>query len=436
MTQKLIFLGLNEFNPDLLLEISKLLPKNNFLSKICKLTKLTLPIKDTYDSGYLEPWSQWVSVHTSKPTNNHKIKNLGDIPSLKHKQVWELLSKNDEYSIVWGAMNASLGKAKKCELFVPDPWVFTENTRPSGLSSFISLPRYLAKNYTSISKLKLLKLFFIFIVQSIKYVGLPVFFKSLFYLFEGLIKFGSKHFVFINFFDYLTSYIFINKVKNSKASLNFIFLNSVAHCQHHYWKSKNPQKLKEIIFTYQNINRILEVMEIKLNLFSKKQPFIIFNGLSQSSTFDENSWYLYRVKNIQTFMKFFDISFKKIETLMTHDAHMFFDDVKQMKNTIVKIKKINIESKPIFFVEEDLNNKKIFFRLNIHKHIDDKELITLDNKNIVFGRYIKRIVKRTGKHIQQSDAFHNLSSLKEISSNGKYNYDIFPLIYPNLYKSN
>ena len=71
MKEKLFFFGLNEFNPKLLFEISKLLPKDNFLSKICEFQKLTLPIQDKYDSGFLEPWSQWISVHTGKPTIKH-----------------------------------------------------------------------------------------------------------------------------------------------------------------------------------------------------------------------------------------------------------------------------------------------------------------------------------------------------------------------------
>ena len=89
----------------------------------------------------------------------------------------------------------------------------------------------------------------------------------------------------------------------------------------------------------------------------------------------------------------------------------------------------------MFFIEQDKKNLKIFFRLNIHNFIDDYELIKLNNDiSIVFGKYLKRIVKRTGKHCQESNAFHNLKQLQKINIKGKYNYDIFPLIYPKLFK--
>ena len=152
MNDKLVFFGLNEFNRNLLNEVSNILPKNNYLSKIKNLHSFSLLTEDKYESGYLEPWSQWVSLHTSTPSSIHKIKNLGDIPNLEYMQIWERLSKNNISSVVWGAMNASAGSSKLCKVFVPDPWVFSEDPKPNSLISFIALPRYLAKNYTSIKK--------------------------------------------------------------------------------------------------------------------------------------------------------------------------------------------------------------------------------------------------------------------------------------------
>ena len=89
----------------------------------------------------------------------------------------------------------------------------------------------------------------------------------------------------------------------------------------------------------------------------------------------------------------------------------------------------------MFILEKDRKNLKIFFRLNIHEYINDKEIIISDNTKIIFGKYFKRIVKRTGKHCQQSHALHNLKFLENISTAGKYNYHIFPLIYPEIFNN-
>ena len=93
MNDKLILFCLNEFNPNLLREIIKKVPKSKFLKKILTFDTINLPIQDRYESGYLDPWSQWISVHTGTPTYRHKIKNLGDVPDLKYLKILEILSK-------------------------------------------------------------------------------------------------------------------------------------------------------------------------------------------------------------------------------------------------------------------------------------------------------------------------------------------------------
>ncbi len=249
----MLLLGLNEFNADLLSDVAVKLKKSKYLRRLTGLKKLEMSIENSYESGLLEPWVQWVSVHTGIPAVKHKIKNLGDIPNLRHKQIWEVLSDHKKTSIVWGAMNASLGEAKYCKIFVPDPWVFSEDPKPNDLQSFIALPRYLAKNYTSLSKLIIIKLFMSFLKETIAKVGLISFLKGIGIIISGLIKFGPKNLVFINFFDYLTANVFVNSVEKEKPDFAFIFLNSIAHVQHHYWHSPNVSNLDELIFTYKNI---------------------------------------------------------------------------------------------------------------------------------------------------------------------------------------
>mgnify|MGYP001375561900 FL=1 len=97
----LLVLELNEFNHKILSNYSK---KFNFryIKKILNFHHSKTTTKDTYlgdnnQYGYLDPWSQWVSIHTLTNSKKHKIKNLGDIPELKIKQIWELKKNIDFY---------------------------------------------------------------------------------------------------------------------------------------------------------------------------------------------------------------------------------------------------------------------------------------------------------------------------------------------------
>ena len=54
----------------------------------------------------LEPWIQWITVHTGLPYREHRVFHLGDAHTLREKSVWDLVS--DQGSKVWvcGSMNA------------------------------------------------------------------------------------------------------------------------------------------------------------------------------------------------------------------------------------------------------------------------------------------------------------------------------------------
>ena len=94
---KFLILELNEYNYEILKSYYE---KYNFkyIKKILNYHHTTTYTKDLYkgnnnQEGFLDPWSQWVSIHTLKSSKYHKIKNLGDVPKLKFKQFWEMKKK-------------------------------------------------------------------------------------------------------------------------------------------------------------------------------------------------------------------------------------------------------------------------------------------------------------------------------------------------------
>ena len=75
---KIFILELNEFNLDILKYYSKKYKLTN-IKKILKFHSTKTFTKDRYlgnnnQFGYLDPWSQWVSIHTQKEAKIHKIK--------------------------------------------------------------------------------------------------------------------------------------------------------------------------------------------------------------------------------------------------------------------------------------------------------------------------------------------------------------------------
>ena len=152
----MLIIELNEFDPDYLKKEAYKLNLKNILFFLNFQHSYTYTKEEKEHHG-LDPWVQWVSIHSGKPFSEHKIGRLGQTKAQKNSQIWNKLSiTNNKTWGVWGVMNAPCGDPKGRNFFVPDPWSFDEQAYPKELNNFLSLPKYIAKNYLSPIKKELL----------------------------------------------------------------------------------------------------------------------------------------------------------------------------------------------------------------------------------------------------------------------------------------
>src|SRR5687767_6889709 len=78
--------------------------------------------ESTYE--HIEPWIQWVSAHTGKTFQEHKIFRLGDIVDSKVDQIWEVLERGGVTVGAVSPMNA-VNRLANPTFFVPDPWTLS-----------------------------------------------------------------------------------------------------------------------------------------------------------------------------------------------------------------------------------------------------------------------------------------------------------------------
>ncbi|WP_409480059.1 hypothetical protein [Pseudobdellovibrio sp. HCB154] len=418
-SQKLFLFEINEFNYELLQDMVEKLNLSH-LKKLIKTQSAQHSISfipDHYDSGFLEPWCQWVSIHTGQPSSVHKIKHLGDVPNLgENQQLWEALS-NQGYSVgVWGVMNGSRGQAKNCRFFMPDPWTFSEDGYPGKIAQLLKLPRYISKNYLKPSIAQAVKLIPSFL-SGLTIVPLDrQLIKEFFYTLKNSFKYKSAHFVWISFFDYLTTKAFIHLAKKHETQVNIFFINSIAHAQHHYWDNKTMDRLE---YTYKYLDRIVGLLD-ENQFFSSK--FIITNGLTQKNTNEEIPWILYRQNNPTDFFKSLNLGITKVEQLMTNDSHLFFDNNKSCAKAFEILSKTQINGKNLFYCEKDSSDeKKIFVRLDFFDIIEKDVQISINNVSFWFLQSFTAIVRRTGKHIQRADVISNAVQMQP----EEMNYSLF-----------
>lgn len=430
-----LIIELNEFN-DALLEASVQEHDLPNLQKVLSFNKTHYYTDDKYESDFLEPWVQWVSVHTGTPATTHQIKHLGDVPSLKFKQFWETLSENGITTGVWGVMNGARNQAKNALFFLPDPWTFSEQAFPNTLNALLSLPRYLAKNYCNLSKKTMLKKgleLVQFILQSGKFGSISL---ETLKLFKDIYKYGPKHFVFISYFDVISSLLFTQYVDKYQPQCSILFMNSLAHIEHHHWTKGTHVATPPIVHGLKQIDKILDVL---LNKYEKTHHIIMHNALSQMNTNKETPWILYRQKDPTSFLFKMGLQPIKVEQLMTHDGHAFFKTKLECDNAFSVLGNAHINGKKLFLVEINSDSPtKLFYRLDFTDEVAKSATFTLNNIQYPFFTYFKSIVRRTGKHIQKGTVFSNCISFPNNIYNSQFNeviYEYFKIDSPDYHYS-
>ena len=413
--KKLLIIELNEFNEDLLLQGAKtynLKNINKFLNfKNSKTTSL-----DEIEHHGLDPWVQWVSVHTGVPYEIHKIKHLADISKLNFPQIWEKIGDLGLSSGIWGAMNASLNKTKGCCFFLPDPWTFSEKAVPKKLNNFLALPRFYAKNYLSISFRKLflssLKLiYFIFFQSSVSNL-----FKDLLYSLKCFYQIGLNSNLIFSIFDLISARVFIKYKNKYDPNLSIIFFNCLAHAQHKLWAKDYLNK--NISVTLKVVDRILGII---FNELTKEDALIIINGMSQKNV-DGTKYCIYRQLDPDKFINLLDIKYDHLEQCMTNESHIFYNSISEKEKAFLYLKEATINGEKLFHVEKyKEESKKLFVQLDYFKPIKKGTEFTLKGNKYDFYNYFSLLAERTGSHIPYGKAYYKNIDIK----NNIYNHEIF-----------
>lgn len=404
----MLLLEINEFNPDLMRQAADELDADN-LRYLLALPCSQTTTDDKEERFGLDPWVQWVSIHTGKTSAQHGVKHLGDVPQLKDKQIWETLSQRGLRCGVWGAMNASRGNTPNCAFFLPDPWTFSERACPPELNNLLAFPRYFSKNYGDLdagtSAKELLKLMWYCLNPRIAARLIPIAPK----LMTHLVKYGMPEYLLFALFDLVNATLFVHYHQQEKPDFSILFMNSLAHLQHHKWTSQDRLSPEmKIAFTLFD-----EVIGVLRKGIPDGEALIVTNAFTQCCSYDRNE-YLYRQINPQRFLEAAGIHFQKVEQAMTNDGHVFFETEAEARTAAGILERATVNGKPAFHVEMDGTlSQKIFFQGIVWKPLPEDAVLEINDRSIRFFDQFEVITRRSGSHVQGGHAFYKNIQLPE-----------------------
>ena len=249
----LILISLNELNFDI---VKKYL-SNNKLKNLKKISENLIETQCEEDYKNLEPWIQWPTIYTGKNANEHNLFRLGDAGIDKKNTIFNDIE-NLGYRVgAISPMNVS-NNLKNPAYFIPDPWTDTisDNSFWSKLT-FKTLSYFIKTNAENNFDFKnYLKLLIIFI----KFSKIKNYSTYLRLFFTSFKKKWRKAL----FLDLLLNDIHLDLLKSRKSDFSNLFLNGIAHIQHHYMLSSkiSTKQVNPSWYISSSDDPVLEGLEI------------------------------------------------------------------------------------------------------------------------------------------------------------------------------
>ncbi len=414
----MLIIELNEFNPDLLKTAADRFNLPG-LKKILGLKHARTKACEQEERYGLDPWVQWVSIHTGRPAREHQIRHLADADKLVLPQVWEQVAAEGIRYGVWGCMNAKYSPNVNCDFFFPDPWTFTEPAYPQKLNQFLSLPRYYAKNYLDLKLGPLLRS----LGQTTLYLlgSLPALFRVSGVICKSLFTTRLSTAFLFAYFDLVNAALFSAIRKRSRTEFCLVFLNSIAHYQHHVWPEDNRLTARDKRF-FEVINKVMEVL---VSSRIKDEPVVVMNSFSQKNTASMGQT-LYRQINPQTFFEKLHLPEFRLEQLMTNDSQLLFDSEIDRKRAVDILESVAVDGKKAFQVDIHAgNDTSLFCQFVIWDSIPTDAKITFcQGQSLEFFSYFEAVTRRTGSHVQEGDIFYTGIAIPD----ELYNYEFSSVV--------
>ena len=420
MPQRLLLLELNELTPRL---INKFIDQG-LLPNFKKLRDQAHVFVTDAQEEHLEPWIQWVTVHTGLSFDEHQIFHLNDCHKLTKPSLWDLVSSAGSTVWVCGNMNAKF-TAPIRGWVLPDPWTESKPF-PAEFGDFARFVRAQVQEHTNERAPLSKKDAFDFVRFAVTH-GLRL--STMVALAKQVIseRFGDTRWHRAAFLDRVQWDVFKWYYEKHRPVFSTVFLNSTAHYQHVYWRHMEPEhyniKPKDdshrdvILYGYQNMDRIVgeamamagdDTILVFASALSQK-PFLDFE--------DEGAKTPHRPYDLQAFPKNLGLPTCRVVPVMAEQFYLYFENQADRDAAHKTIVATTCNGEPMFYSRCE-HEKDIFVSSSVYQEqpADAKMVLPNGQKHRFYDLfYVMRDNMKAATHhpdglfwVRMPDAKHSI----------------------------
>lgn len=309
---------------------------------------------------YLEPWIQWVTIHTGLRREEHGLHSLDAGHRLRSPRIWDYVSKAGKESWICGSMNVGCDEGFRGSM-LPAPRTTMIPPTPEGLRPFFSFVRRNVLGHVNSQSPSGMS-------ESLEFLR--------FMLRNGLSsstvsaacrqilrekRTGRYHWRRALILDLLCADLFRSIWRRRLPAFATLFLNSTAHLQHYHWREmepsafslhSDPDRVREygnaVLLGYRGLDAILGRI---LAMAGKETTIVLASALGQQPhTGYEHSGgrQTYRVRDFDGFLVLAGLTTcREIAPVMAEEFFLRFDSEEEAGSAEGLLLRLRLADQPL-----------------------------------------------------------------------------------------
>ena len=341
---------------------------------------------------HLDPWIQWVTVHSGLNFSDHGLQRLNEGHTLDVPRVWDLLTASGRRAWICGSMNVG-DRALAGGCLLPDPWTTKVRPQPAALEPYFDFVQRQVMEHTSTrssSGAKDLLRFLGFLAShGLSRHSITAIVKQLLEERQGPARWKRAALL-----DKLQFDVFAHYYRKVRPHFATFFLNSTAHYQHLYWREMDPgvfqvQPTEEqrrtyrdaIAYGYREMDRLIA------RVYAMADPdttIVMATGISQQPCLmfeEQGGKFFYRPTDVGRLTAFAGIdNTHTVSPVMAHQFHLYFETPDIAEQAAQRLARVTFRSRPAIAVER--NGCGLFVGCRVYERLSGDARLALEGSSI------------------------------------------------------
>jgi hypothetical protein len=354
--ESVIVLEFNELNPVLMTKFidAGALPAFDRLRR-----ESYVYVTDAEESApNLEPWIQWITVHTGLSYAQHRVFDLGDGHKLTEPRLWDFASAAGRRVLVCGSMNVGYHLPIN-GVVLPDPWSVGIAPHPRDLRPYYEFVKRHVQEYTRgtvpLSAADYARFIGFMFTHGLSAATVGAIARQL-----VIERSGHGRWKRATILDRLQWDLFRWCYAKHRPHLATFFLNSTAHFQHAYWRNMDPtpfplkpsaQEQSEyadaVLHGYQQMDRLVADC---LTLAEGRTTIVLCSALGQQPCLVYDSTggkTFYKARNPDRFLAFAGITgAHRYAPLMSEEFHLYVEAESDARAAVARLSALQVDGRP------------------------------------------------------------------------------------------